>query len=63
MMIAWRWRRRALPIWGTGFGAVCCFLPWVPNILTSIDSHGRNRESFSAPRPTRSPPSRSPWWG
>lgn len=53
VMIAWRWRRRALPIWGTGFGAVCCFLPWVPNILTSIDSHGRNRESFLGSSPDK----------
>jgi hypothetical protein len=45
-LITWRWRRRALPIWGTGLGAVCCFLPWVPNILRSIDRQGRGRESF-----------------
>jgi 4-amino-4-deoxy-L-arabinose transferase-like glycosyltransferase len=46
LLITRRWRRRALPIWGTSLGAICCFLPWVPNILTSIDTEGRNRESF-----------------
>lgn len=51
--ITWRWRRRALPIWGTSLGAIFCFLPWVPNILTSIDTEGRNRESFLGVTPEK----------
>ena len=52
-IISWRWRRRALVLWGTALGAVCCFLPWVPNILYSIDSEGRNRESFLGATPDK----------
>jgi 4-amino-4-deoxy-L-arabinose transferase-like glycosyltransferase len=53
MLITWRWRRAALPIWGCALGAICCFLPWIPTILTTIDAEGRNREGFLGASPAK----------
>jgi 4-amino-4-deoxy-L-arabinose transferase-like glycosyltransferase len=53
VLITWRWRRAALPLWGCALGAICCFLPWVPTILATIDEEGRNRESFLGASPAK----------
>jgi hypothetical protein len=50
--VVYQHRRRAIPIFVAGVAAMVAYLPWLPNILDTVQSLGNQRASYLEASPT-----------